>query len=91
MKRWPAAAGAPIARMCRSATSRTSAMPKRCRGATLISPLNIALTRYIEEPVSSVSGGPSMNVGLTTTSSVPPPSSRMKSQAARSAIVLERG
>jgi hypothetical protein len=66
-------------------------MPKRCRGATLISPLNIAFIRYIEEPVSAVNGGPSMNVGLTTTSSVPPPSLFMKSQAARSAIVLERG
>ena len=51
----------------------------------------MALIRYIEEPVAAVSGGPSMNVGLTTTSSVSPPSARMKSHAARSAIVLERG
>ena len=91
MNRLPAAAGAAIARMCTSATSRTSTMPNRCRGATLIAPLNIALIRYIEDPVSAVSGGPSMNVGLTTISSVPPPSLRMKSQAARSAIVFERG
>ena len=34
-KRLPAAAGAAIARTCRSATSRTSARPKRARGATV--------------------------------------------------------
>ncbi len=32
-----------------------------------------------------------MNVGLMTVSSVLPPSAWMKSQAARSAMVLERG
>ena len=57
MKRLPAAAGAAIARMCRSATSRTSAMPKRCRGATLIFPLNIALIRYIDDPVAASAAG----------------------------------
>jgi hypothetical protein len=87
----PAAPGAAIARRCASAASRTSTIPKRCRGATVICPLNIALTSCIDEPAAAVSGGPRIKVGLTTVSSVPPPSRAMKSQAARSATVFDFG
>ena len=90
-KRWPAAAGVAIALMCASATSRTSATPKRWRGTTVIVPSSIALISCSVERASAVSVGPKMPVGLTDTSSVLPPSRSMKSQAARSAIALERG
>ena len=46
---------------------------------------------YLHARSSEVRVGPRMNVGLTTTSSVLPPSLRMKSQAARSAIALDFG
>jgi hypothetical protein len=77
--------------MCRSATSRTSATPKRWRGTTDIVPSSIALIICSEELARVVNVGPRMDVGLTTTSSVPAPSCSMKSQAARSAIALARG
>jgi len=79
-----------MARMCRSATSRTSTMPNRWRGAMLIVPSSIALTTRGEDS-SVVRVGPRMNVGLTVTSSVPPPSCSIRSHAARSAITLDRG
>ena len=80
-----------MARMCRSATSRTSASPNRCRRTVVSVPSSIILTIWTEERSSETRVGPRMNVGLTTVSSVPPPSLPMKSQAARSATALERG
>jgi len=80
-----------IALMCASATSRTSATPKRWRGTTVIVPSSIALISCSVERTSATREGPKMPVGLTDTSSVPAPSRSMKSQAARSAIALERG
>jgi hypothetical protein len=77
--------------VCASATSRTSATPKRWRGTTVIVPSSIALISCSVERASVVSVGPKMPVGLTDTSSVPAPSRSMKSQAVRSAIALERG
>jgi hypothetical protein len=60
-------------------------------GTTVIVPSSIALIRCSEERASPVNVGPRMFVGLTTTSSVAPPACSMKSQAARSAIVVARG
>ncbi len=63
-KRLPAASGAAIARMCRSATSRTSATPKNWRRTTGIVPSSIALVSCNDERACVVNVGPRINVGF---------------------------
>src|ERR1700722_2267046 len=88
-KRSPLAAGSLMARRCRSATSRTSTTPNCSRGLAGIAPSSMALRIWIEVEKSAPSTGPKTAVGLITASSRLPPSRAMKSQAARSARVLD--
>ena len=54
-------------------------------------PSSMLLTSTIEAERSAPSTGPKMPTGLTTASSMPCPSPSMKSQAAFSAKVFDRG
>ena len=86
--RCPAASGIVTARMCRSATSRTSTtvVARRGTAGAFIS----ARASPTDAGKSVASGGPKMPTGFTTANSTEPPSVAMKSQAARSATALER-
>jgi hypothetical protein len=53
--------------------------------------LDDRLKAVSDDRSTGTNDGPAMNVGFITTSWVSPPSVSMKSQAARSAIALERG
>ena len=87
--RSPAALGPVIARMCRSAMSRTSTKLKPRRGSAGMSPVSTRLTAWNEYDGSSPATGPMTATGLTTDIVVAPAPFFMKSHAARSAIVLD--
>ena len=89
MKRSPPASGAVIARICRSATSRTSTKLKPIRGIPG-HPASSRSTICSEKERSSPSTGPRIAPGLTAASRSRAPRCSTKSQAARSAIVFER-
>ena len=89
MKRSPPAAGSVIARMCRSATSRTSTNVKPSCG-TAGMPSSSRWIACSENEWSSLSAGPMIAPGLTVASRSSAPASRTSSHAACSASVLER-
>ena len=88
MKRSPPAAAAVIARIWRSATSRTSTMLNPIRGTPGM-PFSSRSTISSEKEWSSLRAGPRIAPGLTNATRSSAPSSRARSQAARSAIVFD--
>lgn len=88
MNRCPLADSAVIARIWRSAKSRTSTVPNDIGGRTW-TPSSICLMSQMDVGMSGPITGPRIPTGLTTDNSRLPPSRATKSQAARSASVLD--
>src|SRR5450432_3225909 len=88
-KRCPFASGFVIARICRSATSRTSIIFMVRLGTVFIEPVNKFFTSSNPLEMSGPNDGPKIATGLITLNSKSPPSLLTKSHAARSASTLD--